>query len=67
MGHLGGLEVDLVAVEVVAAVKAIVEVAEGRAGELGSVALQAVGLDVATDAYLHWVLLGEVPPGGGGG
>jgi hypothetical protein len=51
-------EVGLVAVEVVRAVEAAVEVAEDRSGECDTVALQAVGLDVAADGNLHiW------PPG----
>jgi hypothetical protein len=51
--HLSGLEVDLVAVEVVGAVEAIVKVAEDGGGECGSVALEAVGLDVAAEIDLH--------------
>ena len=65
VGDEAGLEVGLVAVEVVAAVEAAVEVAEDRTVEGDSVALQTVGLDVAAKIDFHgqipfWV----VPPRG---
>ena len=53
VGHAGVWEVDLVAVDVVAAVQATVEVAELRAGEGNAVTLEAVGLDVATEIDCH--------------
>jgi hypothetical protein len=44
---------ELVAVEVVGAVEAAVEVAEGGAGESHSVALEAIGFDVTADRDAH--------------
>jgi hypothetical protein len=64
VAHLGGLEVDLVAVEVVAAVEVPMEVAEDGTFEGDTAALQAVGLDVATDGDLHLALLWRYPPRG---
>lgn len=55
--HAGVWEVDLIAVDVVAAVQAAMEVAELRAGEGDAVTLEAVGLDVATEIDCHGVLL----------
>lgn len=65
VGHAGVWEVDLVAVDVVAAVEAVVEVAEFRAGEGDAVTLEAVGLDVATEIDCHGMLLLVAPPPGG--
>jgi hypothetical protein len=65
VAHLGGLEVDLVAVEVVAAVKAVVEIAEDGSAELDGAALEAIGLDVTADLILHVFLPCDgYPPGG---
>jgi hypothetical protein len=68
MRQLGGLEVDLVAVEAVAVMQAAVEVTEDGIVDGDSAALQAVGLDVAADGNLHGraPLSGTPPPGGGG-
>ena len=66
VGHAGVWEVDFVAVDVVAAVQAAVEVAELRAGEGNAVTLEAVSLDVATEIDCHVVLLWMAPPRGGG-
>jgi hypothetical protein len=53
------------AVESVAFIEAAVEVAEAGVGQGDSVALKAIGLDVAAEIDLHIVLLEVVPPPGG--
>jgi hypothetical protein len=66
-----GIKVGFVAIAVVAAMKAIVEVAEDRSAEGDGAALEAVGLDVAADVDLHECSFetrtGRVGGGGGGG
>jgi hypothetical protein len=62
-----GMEVGLIAEDVVAAVELAVEVTELGTGELDAAALEAVGLDVATEIDVHNVLLEGTPPRGGGG
>jgi hypothetical protein len=61
-----GLEIRLVAVELVAAMKFVVEVAEDGPIEGDAAALEAVGFDVTAEIDLHDVLLGtgNPPPGG---
>jgi hypothetical protein len=66
VGHAGVWEVDLVAVDVVAAVQTAVEVAEFRAGEGNAMTLEAVGLNVATEIDCHGSApLSGIPPRGG--
>jgi hypothetical protein len=57
-----GLQGDLVTVNVVAAVQAAVKVTEDGAGDRDTVALQAVGLDVAAKIALHKGSFGDTPP-----
>ena len=60
----GGAADDLVAVLGVGLVEATVEVAEVVVGEGDSSALEAVGLDVTTEAGLHVAPVGTPLPGG---
>jgi hypothetical protein len=62
--HAVWIEVGLVAIGVLAAVQAIVEIAENPSGEGDCVALEAVGFDVAAEVDLHGCSLGA-PRGGG--
>jgi hypothetical protein len=59
------IEVGLVAVGIVGALKAVVEVTEDGCFEGYGAALEAGGFDVAAEVDLHEVLRG-CPPGGGG-
>ncbi len=65
-GLVAGLEEELVAVGVVGAVEAVVEVAEDGTGEGCSAALEAAGLDVAAEFDFHGGAPLGAPRGGGG-